>query len=284
MINKNGIIIVRYENEISSFMGNISELSKKYRLYVYDNSKEGLKIENESIYYFHDKDNGGLAKGINHCLNIAIEDQINYIVYFDQDSKIDISLISNLFNSYIKYKKKYTNILLLGPQPIMSDGGIYPIKLSQKIEDDLYLATEIITSGMTFEPLNIKAIGGFDEDLFLDMIDFELCWRAKEEGFLVVVDRNIKMGHEVGINTIKLPFKVLPISSPIRNYYQMRNVLYLALYKHKKSKLTILYYILRRLMNITLNLLFVDNKILRLKYNYLAIKDAINKNMGKFKS
>jgi GT2 family glycosyltransferase len=110
------------------------------------------------------------------------------------------------------------------------------------------------------------------------MVDFDICWRALANGKLIAVDKDIKMPHEVGINTIKIPFKILPISSPIRNYYQMRNVLYCAMYKNKKSK----FIILRRFVNVVINLLFADKKFLRLKYNFQGIKDAINKNMGKY--
>lgn len=281
MQQNNSILVVRYENNQEIFKKNILELSKHYKVYIYDNSKIGMSFENTDVYYFHDETNGGLARAINHCVDVALDDGINIMVYFDQDSTIDTKLIDALMQSYTRYKEKYKNLFLLGPQPTMVDGRDYPIKLSRQIEDNLYSATEIITSGMTFEPKAIKDIGYFDEDLFLDMVDFEICWRARGKGMLVAVDKNIKMAHEVGINTIKLPFKILPISSPIRNYYQMRNVLYLALYKHKKSKITIFYYLLRRFANVIINMLFADEKIIRLKYNYLAIKDAISKKMGK---
>lgn len=281
MIN-NAIIIVRYENNPVIFLDNIINLSELSKIYIYDNSKIALNIEKKNnIYYFHDASNGGLAKAINHCIDVALLDGKEIAVYFDQDSTIDINLINRLVQSYSRYKKKYKNLFALGPQPTMPNGRDYPIKLFKNLEDSLYSATEIITSGITFELQTIKDIGYFDENLFLDMIDFEICWRAREKEMLIAVDKSIKMPHEVGIKTINLPFKVLPISSPIRNYYQMRNMLYLALYKYKKNKITILYYILRRFINIIINMLFADKKMLRLKYNYLAIKDAISKRMGK---
>lgn len=283
MNNNQSIIIVRYENNPELFKKSISEISKLAKVYIYDNSKIGIEFDDENIYYFHDETNGGLARAINHVVDVALVDSKELAVYFDQDSSIDISLIQKLFESYDKLKEKYTELFVVGPQPTMPDGGNYPIKLGENFYKNYYKASEIITSGMTFRLQDIKDIGYFDEDLFLDMVDFDICWRAVENGKLVVVDRDIKMPHEVGTNTIKIPFKILPISSPIRNYYQMRNVLYCALYKNKKSKITVAYYMLRRFVNVLINLMFADKKLLRLQYNIKGIKDAISKNMGKIK-
>jgi|SaaInlStandDraft_4_1057021.scaffolds.fasta_scaffold06450_3 rhamnosyltransferase len=281
MKDNKAILIVRYENNPEIFKKCILELSQKYKVYVYDNSKVGISFEDENIYYFHDETNGGLARAINHVVEVALDDGKKLAVYFDQDSIINTEMIQKLFTSYERLKEKYSDLFVVGPQPTMPDGGDYPIKLGDNFFDNYHKASEIITSGMTFDINDIKLIGGFDEDLFLDMVDFDICWRATEQKKLVVVDKDIKMAHEVGINTIRLPFKVLPISSPIRNYYQMRNVLYCAIYKNKKSKLTIAYYILRRFVNVIINILFADKRILRLKYNLKGIKDAISKNMGK---
>ena len=214
-INKS-IIIVRYENNPELFKKSISEISKLAKVYIYDNSKVGMEFDDENIYYFHDETNGGLARAINHIVDVALSEGKELAVYFDQDSTIDISMIQKLFNSYNNLKIKYNNLFVVGPQPLMKDGKDYPIKLGENVFDNYYEASEIITSGMTFRLQDIKDIGYFDEDLFLDMVDFDICWRALANGKLIAVDKDIKMPHEVGINTIKIPFKILPISSPIR--------------------------------------------------------------------
>jgi rhamnosyltransferase len=283
MTSHQSIIIVRYENNPELFKKSITEISKLAKVYIYDNSKVGMEFDDVNIYYFHDETNGGLAKAINHLVDVALAEGKELAVYFDQDSSIDTNIIQKLFTSYKNLKSKYDNLFVVGPQPVMSNGNNYPIRLGENFYKNYYKANEIITSGMTFKLQDVKDIGYFDEDLFLDMVDFDICWRAIENGKLVVVDRDIKMPHKVGINTIKIPFKILPISSPIRNYYQMRNVLYCALYKNKKSKVIVAYYMLRRFVNVVINLMFADEKLLRLKYNIKGIKDAINKNMGKIK-
>jgi rhamnosyltransferase len=287
MLKDSAVFIVRYNNNVEVFKGVVEALSELTKVYIYDNSKlklDGLDVFNKDIYYYHDADNGGLAKAINHLTNVSLNDGKQLAVYFDQDSDININIVKKLFDSYQWAKNKDSNVFVVGPQPTMVGGENYPIRLGGKVFESYYIANEIITSGMTFRPQDIKDIGYFDEDLFLDMVDFDICWRAVEADKIVLVDSNIKMQHEVGENTIKIPFKILPISSPIRNYYQMRNVLYCSLYKNKKSKLTVFYYMLRRLANVSINLLFADEKMLRLKYNARGISDAVNKRMGKLES
>jgi rhamnosyltransferase len=275
------IIIVRYENDPEIFKKNILELSKLSKVYVYDNSKVGIEFDNNNIYYFHNKENGGLAKAINHIVDVALADGKELAVYFDQDSSINTSMIQNLFSSYYNLKNKYNNLFVVGPQPMMQDGKDYPIKLGEHIFGNYYKASEIITSGMTFRLEDIKNIGYFDEDLFLDMVDFDICWRALVNRKLIAVDKSIKMCHEVGINNINFFFRKLPISSPIRNYYQVRNVIHIILRKQKLNKILITYYLSRRLFSLILNILFADNKIKRIKFNLLGIRDAFINKMGK---
>jgi rhamnosyltransferase len=274
---------LQYESSPDSFTSLVTDLTIKYKVYVYDNSREGLSLDNKAIYYYHDAENGGLAKAINHCVDQALIDKVDRLVYFDQDSHLNVEFIDNLFASFAETLKKFSNLFVLGPQPVMIDGDFYPIKLEKELENNYFTATEIITSGMVFKPALVKELGDFDEDLFLDMIDFDICWRARAAGMVVMVDRSIKMVHEVGQGTIKTPFKILPISSPIRNYYQLRNILHLVMYKYSYSKIKIFYYLFRRTANIFINLIFADKKLLRLKYNYLGMRDAFKKNMGKAK-
>lgn len=110
-------------------------------------------------------------------VDVALADGKELAVYFDQDSTIDISMIQKLFNSYNNLKIKYNNLFVVGPQPLMKDGKDYPIKLGENVFDNYYEASEIITSGMTFRLQDVKDIGYFDEDLFLDMVDFDICWK-----------------------------------------------------------------------------------------------------------
>jgi len=274
-------IVVRYNSEVDSFRTRVLAMANSIDVFVYDNSKESIEIEGSHVFYFHNPNNDGLATGLNYCVNWALSLDYTHGVYFDQDSDFDTSLVNDLTASYLNVKDKFNNLFVLGPQPVNKNGKHYPVRLGSQLFNNVHTASEIITSGMVFMLSDVVDLGFFDESLFLDLVDFDLCWRANERGMLCVVDANIKMLHAVGEDLVNVPFRPLPISSPIRNYYQIRNILYVLLYKQKRNFLVVMYYFSRKLINITINLLFADKKLMRLKYNYLGFRDAIKGRMGK---
>src|SRR5690606_2060660 len=83
---------------------------------------------------------------------------------------------------------------------------------------------KLITSGSI---LNLKAsskIGAFDEDLFIDLVDLEYCYRASLKGYSTIAFANIPMEHSLGktesVRSIKTARKSNRIlHSPIRLYY-----------------------------------------------------------------
>lgn len=273
------VIIVRYESDLDSFEKMVETLSKFYSVYVFDNSKNICNLSSD-IYYHHSPNNDGLAVALNHCIEKAIDDGETVCVYFDQDSEIDTELIDNLLTSFNGLDT--SSAFALGPQPVSPEGDNYEVHLVDKnSSENIVEATEIITSGMTFNLRMAKEIGLFDEKLFLDLVDFEICWRAREKGLKVFVDRKIPMNHQVGNGSFKLFGRVFPLSSPLRNYYQMRNLVYISLKGERRSKIRVIYFLSRRIINFLLNLIFADNRWSRFKYNLMGLRDALLGRMGK---
>ena len=280
---KEAVIIVRYEYDSDFLLDKIQKISLKYPVYIYDNSKVPMVCNVDNVFYLHDGNNSGLPSAINKCVLQALSDDVNVCVYFDQDSELDLGVINGLFSSYREQKSKNAKVFALGPQPMRSDME-YPVNKRYELSSGVFIAREIITSGMTFSPKDVAKIGYFNASMFMDVFDFEMCWRATKSGMLVLIDSRVKMHHVVGDNTIVLPFKIIPISSPLRNYYQIRNMLFLLIYSDQRSLFRVGCYLLRRLCNIVLNMLFADQRVLRLKYNMLGIRDAFKKKMGKLTS
>lgn len=275
------VIIVRYESDIDSFERIVRKLSEKYSVYVFDNSKSICKLPAD-VYYYHAPNNDGLAVALNHCINKALDDGETTCVYFDQDSEVCRELIDSLISRFKRLESSHSSIFALGPQPVSPTGELYEIHpIDSFSSDNVIEASEIITSGMTFNPKVAKEIGLFDEKLFLDLVDFEACWRARDKGFKVFVDKSILMNHEVGSGSFRFLGRLFPVSSPLRNYYQMRNVLYVSLNSARGSKVRVIYFLSRRVANFLLNLIFANNRWLRFKYNLVGVKDALFGRMGK---
>ena len=124
-------------------------------------------------------------------------------------------------------------------------------------------------------------IGGFEEDLFIDNVDFEWCWRAKTYGYPTYLADEISMGHRVGegdINFIKII--KLQVPAPNRHYYRFRNTILLM-----KRSYTPLYFKIRSLILMSIELvvftLLVKPKKRRFKMICRGIIDGVLGRKGK---
>jgi rhamnosyltransferase len=66
------------------------------------------------------------------------------------------------------------------------------------------------------------------DDLFIDAVDFEYCWRIKAAGFGIYRVPSAILRHRLGEGEKKLfGFKLFRVPKPFRHYYAFRNSIYL---------------------------------------------------------
>jgi rhamnosyltransferase len=63
---------------------------------------------------------------------------------------------------------------------------------------DIPDATCVIASGSLFNLAAWRAVGGFDDSLFLDLVDSDICLRMRAEGFAVRVAAGARLSHHRG--------------------------------------------------------------------------------------
>jgi rhamnosyltransferase len=96
--------------------------------------------------------------------------------------------------------------------------------------EDLVGITCVITSGSLFYLPTWRALGGFNESLFLDLVDADYCLRARRAGLRIGVAARARLGHRRGS---KRPVRWLgriwwpAFMPPQRLYYLFRNRLLL---------------------------------------------------------
>ena len=49
---------------------------------------------------------------------------------------------------------------------------------------------------------DLRAVGGFRDDLFIDLVDNELSWRMQQRGRATYIDTRISFKHRVGVGKI----------------------------------------------------------------------------------
>ena len=81
-----------------------------------------------------------------------------------------------------------------------------------------------------------REVGGFWDDLFIDMVDIDMCWQLKEKGYKILQVQSKALLHEIGHGKrVKLFGKdeVVYNHAPFRSYYMARNFVLVGTKHHR---------------------------------------------------
>lgn len=241
------------------------------KVYVYDNSSTSVKetykeFFSDNVEYLFNGDNDGLSVAFNACCKLAILDGFHFICLMDQDSCFsgdDIGLILD----YI-YDNPYDNTAIIGPA----------IKYSHS--KGLDTSSDWLISSGSFINLNLfLQTPGFDENLFIDRIDYDYCICVKNLRYDIKVIAESVLEQELGEKRDAFFLSYFE-HSPIRTYYMFRNRIYFYLIKYPsfKNYLRCGYLSIKQLFSV---LLLQSDKLLKLKAILLAVKDFNSRKFGK---
>ncbi len=229
----NTLCIIVTFNPNKHFLHNINvHLNIFNKILVIDNNSENDHFEqfkfsyanNEKIKINQLKENYGIAKALNLGVNFALENNFEYIVSFDQDSTPHINFFK--YYNYVIESNLYKNIGIIGCSfssnnlPLDYDNILHSKSIS------------LITSGSIYTSRIFNYVGLFNEDLFIDGVDFDFNLRVIKEKFDVVLIEQPLIKHFIGSRKT-LNLFLFRISSTnhnfIRRYYMSRNHTYLTL-------------------------------------------------------
>lgn len=140
----------------------------------------------------------------------------------------------------------------------------------------------VITSGSIMNLDIARKLGGLDEKLFIDSVDFEYCYRAAKNGYKILRFGDIVLNHHLGELRIVWKFgkkHILHVHNATRRYYITRNNIYL-MRSYPGRNFTKFKNVLMAPREI---LLYEDNRKVKLKAWLYGMKDGILGNMGKCK-
>lgn len=229
---KIGIVIVVYHPDELILKNKLLRLAGHYDVVVVDNTPSPVRIvPAERLAYIPLNKNAGIAKAQNDGIKYLQAKNCTHIVFFDQDSDWTSQYVDSIVAEYIRISEFRRDLFLLGPRVVnASDGEEYHSVVHKEKESDrgFVYKREIISSGSCLCVSALEKVGLQDEDLFIDFVDFEYCWRAESYGFICGITNGVMLRHKVGQKDIKFPFGYcVIISSPFRYYYQYRNHLWL---------------------------------------------------------
>jgi rhamnosyltransferase len=173
------------------------------------------------LRFIHNDHNLGLAHALNQGLAAAIAKGADHVLLLDQDSRPPRDMLPRLSAA----------------ARVIEDEGrrlacVAPVLIDRKLAGAALTPTEsggtLATSGSLVTRQAWEEVGPMWDDLFIDGIDHEWCFRAQAKGFETVVTPDVVMEHDMGDLAVNFFGRFKPIHrSPVRHYFIVRNTLWL---------------------------------------------------------
>ncbi|MDE5779181.1 MAG: glycosyltransferase [Lachnospiraceae bacterium] len=277
-------VVILYEPNEVVYDNILTYASDVEIIYVYDNSEqinEKIKkriMEIPNVHYIANAINEGLPRAINIVADMAMKKGIEWLFTFDQDSQADKGMVAGMIR-FAESRMCGEKIGMIAPNITRESG----------IQYDCYYTyyDKVIQSGAMHRLSILKELGGYDEALFIDQVDYDYCTRMRLAGYYLIKVNQFFLRHnlqddenviEKFINGKKYFENKY---SPARYYYICRNNRY-CMDKYEKKDAV---YALECYNNITYmeqNVEYDNQKEEKLAAMRQAEIDYINGKMGKW--
>ena len=277
-------IIVLYKankNMVLSLYESLKEQVDKLIFVKNDNTNASFIQSLDKVVFIDLGDNYGIAYAQNRGIEEARKTDVDWVLFSDQDTCYPPHYISDLIS--ISMNRKLENIGALCPvfyDEIKKSYGELTVEKTKTTKPEIgkiYELAHTISSG-TLVPMNVlEKIGGMNENLFIDFVDNEWCWRVNEKGFKIYCITNVCIHHQLGDKMVrKLGIQIVS-RSQMRFYYIIRNGYYLTTTNHL-SRIEVLKYKIM-LMKKGIEFLLLYGISIR---NFLLIKKAKYNGLRKY--
>lgn len=237
--------IVSFNPEITRLKDNINAiLNQVEHVYIFDNaSKNSKELQElvssiEKVSLFLSPKNEGLSYALNYLMEKAITEGYEWMISMDQDSVLEDDTVEQ-FSQYMNLQ----DVAIICPYIIDFRRKYMKYEYDSKT-DEIKMC---ITSGSMTRLSIWKKLGGFDDYLFIDLIDNDYCKNVVLHKYKIIRVNTVLMNQEFGKITprsekiskffIKLgeimhntniqKFSYKKYVDPHRIYYTCRNILYL---------------------------------------------------------
>lgn len=224
--------IVTFNPDLDRFKENVNAILPQVdRVIIFDNGSENREsIEQEyqdRATIIKSEKNVGIAAALNGLMKKSEELGASWMLSLDQDSVCP----QNFCEQMRTYLYKEDNFGIVAPVIVDRNVGI----VGHNPEKEYKSVRTCITSG-AFTRVDVwTKVGGYDESMFIDSVDFEFCYRVRKAGYKVIQVRNVQLLHEIG-NSEKRKFLFWTVDvknhSAFRKYYIARNNVYYPLKHH----------------------------------------------------
>lgn len=273
--------IVLYNPDVERLQENLRAVNEQVdKVLLIDNGSSNLsKIkcasDNENYSLILNKENMGIAHALNQILNYCIQNGYDWFLTLDQDSVANRCLVEN-YSSFLKSHPK------INCSCITSNIIDRNFRREEKYNNNsgYKLINYCITSGSMMNANILYSIGGFDDQMFIDKVDTEICIRMVNNGYSIVRINFDGVLHEIGhAKQISLIFRKWDLYNhpPVRRYYMCRNAVYLLKKYHSAYCIKVL---MGEILQTILVFIHEDQKQKKLTFSFYGYKDGIKGRMG----
>jgi rhamnosyltransferase len=241
-------IVVLYRPDSSAVRGLIQRLEDQVDvIFVIDNTPV-LELLPETdqfpsqckipLYYTALGENVGIASAQNIGICKALDAGASHVILFDQDSLPAVGMVQALLSAEDTLTRGGSPVAAVGPVFVDDRSGwvspavrysflglrTVPVDLSSSAAIEAHF---LIASGCLIRRSVLSKVGIMREDLFIDWVDNEWGLRARKMGLRCYVVPEARMRHNVGDGIVRICGKVMHLHAETRNYYLLRNAIYL---------------------------------------------------------
>lgn len=231
--------IITYNPNLSDVTTCLKALCKQVeRVIIVDNASKNVKSLQEivseypNVTLIKNNQNIGFAKGLTQIFKWAKSQGFNWVLTLNDDSVVP----SNMISEYKKILENEANKANIANQENQANNANQKIAivcslLKNRLDGTILHSKchedECITSGSLTSVEAWQKIGGFDEWLEIDGVDFDFSRRLVRAGWKIVECQNVIMEHQIGkARSINLIIKhpIVWNHNAKRKYYIARNM------------------------------------------------------------
>jgi rhamnosyltransferase len=240
-------------------------------------------------------ENQGIARGLNAGIAEARAGGAEFVVLLDHDSVPAPDMVELMVAAYRRGAARpgADRIAAMGPRvkdfrdareyPFIRLGWLRNRHLRCGDRGEVVECDFLISSGTLLPLASFDEVGAFEEDLFVDSVDREWCFRARARGFTLKGVCAAQLDHRLGDHRRSVAGGIeLIVHSPERLYYMTRNrmLLYQRAYVPLKWKLKDF---LRVLAKFAATLALVAPRAEYARMTWWALRDALARRGGKLR-
>lgn len=277
-------IIVTYNPVIDMLTNNINTtLEQVDEVLIVNNSEYDINIKgyDDRVKIINNKTNLGISKALNIGITYAKKNNYKYVLLLDQDSLISEKFIEKMLEGF-----KSDEIAMICPNIVYIEGKNKLINKSNKFEEiDYGITSGSLLNINVLNKVKFKNNKYFNEDFFIDYVDFDFSLDIRRNGFKILMSNDVKLYHKLGESKEhKLWFiKFYPTNhNYIRRYYITRNRMFMWKKYFNINFKFVFKDMMYSIYEFILIVLFENDRVNKFKSIYRGIIDFLYNRVGEY--